>query len=326
MPGQLRSDAERGKPVSALLGWAPWIITGLVIAAGLVLLARWERSLDKAWDEGCEHQADLIRSRQRAKLNDGAVLALRRGEPHWIYPPTPERLLAVTQAFDGLSHPSRGQLPSVSQRAEMYAGLSAVGLDPDHTKRPGHRLRDDPFSDELDQAFCMVDETLCSPGRSCFCCWVELNDAALYAPAAIPPRGVADPCCEHPGTGICVCDCHDRGREAMPDESSKPGLPTAPVVMTPAPTSPPVGAGLQSPGPDGAGTPSPQVGELAVLPVTTAGSALPVPAAKPDSAGPGDPILTAEDDPAAFAAIRRDFQRLRDVLDKPYKLTAWRMA
>ena len=35
-----------------------------------------------------------------------------------------------------------------------------------------HRLRDDPYPDELDQQFCKEDETLCMSGRPCLCCWV----------------------------------------------------------------------------------------------------------------------------------------------------------
>ena len=40
-----------------------------------------------------------------------------------------------------------------------------------------HRLRDDPYPDELDQQFCEEDETLCMPGRPCLCCWVEQQEA-----------------------------------------------------------------------------------------------------------------------------------------------------
>ena len=40
-----------------------------------------------------------------------------------------------------------------------------------------HRLRDDPYPDELDQQFCEEDETLCMPGRPCWCCWVEQQEA-----------------------------------------------------------------------------------------------------------------------------------------------------
>ena len=38
--------------------------------------------------------------------------------------------------------------------------------------KPGHRPRDDPYPDELDELFCEEDQTLCSPGRLCLCCVV----------------------------------------------------------------------------------------------------------------------------------------------------------
>lgn len=41
---------------------------------------------------------------------------------------------------------------------------------------PFHRLRDDPYPDELDQMFCETDETLCMPGRPCLCCYIGLED------------------------------------------------------------------------------------------------------------------------------------------------------
>lgn len=42
---------------------------------------------------------------------------------------------------------------------------------------PGHRLRDNPYPDEMDQMFCEEDETLCMPGRPCECCWLEQMEA-----------------------------------------------------------------------------------------------------------------------------------------------------
>lgn len=38
---------------------------------------------------------------------------------------------------------------------------------------PNHRLRDDPYPDELDQAFCEIDQTLCMDDRPCLCCYVD---------------------------------------------------------------------------------------------------------------------------------------------------------
>jgi hypothetical protein len=36
---------------------------------------------------------------------------------------------------------------------------------------PGHRRRDDPYPDEAGQLYCSTDDSLCSPGRPCACCW-----------------------------------------------------------------------------------------------------------------------------------------------------------
>jgi hypothetical protein len=37
--------------------------------------------------------------------------------------------------------------------------------------RPQHRMRPDPYPDEMDQEFCDDCETLCMDGRPCMCCW-----------------------------------------------------------------------------------------------------------------------------------------------------------
>lgn len=55
------------------------------------------------------------------------------------------------------------------------------------SRRPGHerpvpgtgthRLRDQPYPDELDQMFCEEDETLCIlPERPCACCWIAIEE------------------------------------------------------------------------------------------------------------------------------------------------------
>jgi len=47
------------------------------------------------------------------------------------------------------------------------------------TVRPRHRLRDDPYPDELDQEFCEEDETLCVDDRPCLCCVVEMAEVGV---------------------------------------------------------------------------------------------------------------------------------------------------
>jgi hypothetical protein len=50
------------------------------------------------------------------------------------------------------------------------------GLRP--AARPRHRLRDDPYPDELDQEFCDEDQTLCLDGCPCLCCAVTMTELA----------------------------------------------------------------------------------------------------------------------------------------------------
>lgn len=50
--------------------------------------------------------------------------------------------------------------------------------------RPNHRLRDNPYPDEMDQEYCEEDETLCMPGRPCLCCWVTQQEEQEEAEAA----------------------------------------------------------------------------------------------------------------------------------------------
>lgn len=50
--------------------------------------------------------------------------------------------------------------------------------------RPGHRPRDEPYPDELDQQFCEPCGTLCYDGRPCSCCWAEAAERADTRPDA----------------------------------------------------------------------------------------------------------------------------------------------
>jgi hypothetical protein len=76
--------------------------------------------------------------------------------------------------------------------------------------RPAHRLRDDPFPDEMDQEFCEEDQTLCMPGRPCMCCYIGDEEASeTTGPFAITDLDGLDPriavCLDLPGpelTGV----------------------------------------------------------------------------------------------------------------------------
>lgn len=49
-------------------------------------------------------------------------------------------------------------------------------IDSTPLMRTNHRIRDHPYEDELDQAFCEECETLCISGNPCLCCWAEMSD------------------------------------------------------------------------------------------------------------------------------------------------------